>query len=58
MDLVIEILDLDENPLADIDDALSGEGEELQFTFEADGLFIIRIRDFFGDSGSFTMTLE
>jgi hypothetical protein len=58
IDTVIEILDLDENVLATIDDAFSGEVEELVYTFESDGLVLIRVRDFFGGEGDFVMTVD
>lgn len=58
IDTVIEIMDLDENVLASIDDAFSGEAEEMVYTFESDGLVIIRVRDFFGGEGDFVMTVE
>lgn len=58
IDTVIEIMDLDENILASIDDAFSGEVEELVYTFESDGLVIIRVRDFFGGEGDFVMTVD
>ncbi|MCA9953483.1 MAG: hypothetical protein H6657_09360 [Ardenticatenaceae bacterium] len=58
IDTVIEILDLDENVLASIDDAFSGEVEELVYTFESDGLVLIRVRDFFGGEGDFVMSVD
>lgn len=58
IDTVIEILDLDENVLASIDDTVSGEVEELVYTFESDGLVLIRVRDFFGAEGDFVMTVD
>ena len=58
IDTVIEIMDLDENVLATIDDAFSGEVEELVYTFASDELVIIRVRDFFGGEGDFVMTVD
>ncbi len=58
VDMVIEILDLDENVLASIDDGFSGEVEELTYTFENEDLVIIRVRDFFGAEGDFVMTVD
>lgn len=58
VDMIIEILDLDENVLATIDDGFSGEVEELTYTFESDELVIIRVRDFFGSEGDFVMSVE
>jgi hypothetical protein len=60
IDIVIEIFE-DGNlltPLAEADDNLFGEGEELTFTLPADGLYVIRVREFFLDLGSFTLTIE
>lgn len=58
VDMVIEILDLDENVLASIDDGFSGEQEELTYTFESEELVIIRVRDFFGGEGDFVMSVD
>lgn len=57
VDLVIEILDLDENVLATVDDGFSGEEENLVYTFENEELVIIRVRDFFGGEGNFVMSV-
>jgi serine/threonine protein kinase len=60
IDLVIEIFE-DGNfstPLASIDDNLSGESEELTFTLPDDSLYVIRVREFFNDLGSFLLTIE
>ncbi len=60
IDLVIEIYE-DGNTLTtldEVDSALSGEGEELTFTIPADGLYIIRIREFFGEPGTFVLTIN
>ncbi|WP_420628701.1 hypothetical protein [Candidatus Leptofilum sp.] len=58
VDMVIEVLDLDENVLASVDDGFSGEPEELVYTFESEDLVIIRVRDFFGNEGDFVMSVE
>ena len=58
VDMVIEVLDLDENVLASIDDGFSGEVEELTYTFVSDELVIIRVRDFFGGEGDFVMEVN
>ena len=57
-DFVIEIMDLDDNVLASIDDGLSGEPERLNYTFATDDLVIIRVREFFGSVGEFVMTVD
>ncbi len=58
VDMIIEIMDLDENVLASIDDGFSGEVEELTYTFESEELVIIRVRDFFGSEGDFVMSVD
>lgn len=63
VDAVIELLDLDENVLADADANFGGEPEELRYTAEAgseDGtIYIIRVSEFEGlGGGAFTLTLE
>ena len=58
VDMVIEVLNLDEEVLATIDDGFSGEAEELVYTFESEELVIIRVSDFFGGVGDFTMAVE
>jgi hypothetical protein len=59
VDLVLEIWDFDDNPIASIDDSLTGESEELTHTFSEGGLYVIRVSDFFtAGSGKFTMTIE
>jgi hypothetical protein len=59
IDLVLEILDFDDNLLATADGGFAGEDEDLVFTFETGGLYIIRISDL-GQTGSgkFLMTVE
>jgi hypothetical protein len=59
LDAVIEIVNFDTGDIeADVDDAFSGETEELTFTLPADGLYIIRVRGFAGGAGSFSLVLE
>ncbi len=58
VDGTIDIFDLDENALASIDDAFSGETETLSYTFESDGLVIIRASEFFGGTGDFDMFVD
>ncbi|MCL4261973.1 MAG: hypothetical protein KJ069_02090 [Anaerolineae bacterium] len=57
-DVVIRILDLDGNVLAEIDDAFSGEAEVLEFTFGDEGLVIIELSDFFESQGTYDMFIE
>jgi hypothetical protein len=60
IDLVIELFEdgITTTSLVEIDNNLSGEGEELTFTLPADGLYIIRIREFFGEPGTFVLTIS
>lgn len=58
IDTTIEVTDLDDNELAAVDDAFSGEEEVLTYTFEADGLVIIRVSDFFGGQGVFELLVD
>jgi hypothetical protein len=58
VDMVIEVLDLDDNILATIDDGFAGEVEELAYTFESEELVIIRVRDLLGGEGDFVMSVE
>lgn len=57
-DIVLEILDVDDNVVAEIDDNFSGEGEELSYTFTTEDLHIIRISDFFESQGRFEMVID
>jgi hypothetical protein len=60
IDLVIEIYEDGDTltALAEVDDNLSGGEEELTFTLPAEGLYIIRIREFFGEPGTFIMNIR
>jgi hypothetical protein len=58
VDGTIKILDQDDNVLAEIDDAFSGETETLSYTFESDDLVIIRAAEFFGSSGDFDLYVD
>lgn len=58
IDGVLEILDLDDNVLVSVDDTLAGEGETLTYTFESDGLVIVRVSDFFGAGGRFDLLVD
>jgi hypothetical protein len=58
-DVVLRITDTDGNVLVeDIDDGLSGEPEELEYTFGDEGLVIIEVVDFWEALGTFSMTIE
>jgi len=45
-------------PLAQADEFIEGGAETLTYTFAQDGLFIIDVGGFAGDSGTFTMTIS
>jgi len=57
-DGVLEIMDLDDNVLASVDDKFSGEGEVLSYTFTEDGLVILRVSDFFAGGGLFDLFVD
>ncbi len=55
-DGVLRIRDIDGNILAEVDEAFTGP-ETLTYTFEDDGLVIIRAEDFFAGSDAFDLTV-
>lgn len=59
-DGVIEVMDFDENILASVDDSGSGATETLTFVYEGEeeSLVIIRVSEFFGLTGQFTLTVS
>jgi len=57
-DGVLEIMDLDDEVLASVDDGFSGEREVLSYTFAEDGLVILRVTDFFATGGLFDLFIE
>lgn len=58
-DIVLEILDLSDNILAEVDDNFSGESETLTFTFTtANPIVIIKVSDFWEGQGIFTLTVN
>ncbi|MEM7331561.1 MAG: hypothetical protein AAF490_05690 [Chloroflexota bacterium] len=58
LDGVIEIIDLDDNVVASVDDNIAGSNETLSYTAEADGIVLIVVKEFFGLSGPFTLTVD
>jgi hypothetical protein len=56
-DLVIEIFDANLNSLIRQDDGISGESEVVAFAPPADGIYFIRVNDFFGAAGSFEISV-
>jgi hypothetical protein len=56
IDPVIEILDFDGNVLASVDDTVNGELETLTYDFAPDQLLLVRVSDFFGNSGRFVLS--
>jgi hypothetical protein len=57
-DAVVEILDAEDNVLASVDDAFSGEAETVSFTFPDDARYWIRVRGFANQTGSYVITIE
>lgn len=58
LDGVIEILDLDSEVIAEADNELSGDTETLLYEATEEGLVIIRVSEFFGDSGPFSLSID
>lgn len=58
LDGVITLFDLDDNLLGEVDDGVSGDSEVLSYTAPTDDLVVIRVSEFFGDSGAFALTVE
>jgi uncharacterized protein YciU (UPF0263 family) len=58
IDLVIEITDFDDNVLASVDDNLSGEAETLVYSVPQDGIFFIRISDYFEGAGEYDLFIS
>ncbi len=58
LDLVLEILDMDDNSLAQVDDEMSGGSETLTYTFETDQPVFIRVSEFFSEQGQFILLLD
>ena len=57
-DGVIEVMDLDNNVLASADENVSGGSETVTYTAVEDGIVIIRVSEFFGGSGAFTLNVD
>jgi serine/threonine protein kinase len=60
LDVVLEIYNLNDlsNILAEVDDSFAGESETLEYTATEDGVFVIRVRGFGGETGNFFLTIE
>jgi hypothetical protein len=58
LDLTLAIQDLDDNVLAEMDDNGSAAAETLTYTFTEDKLIIIRVEEFFGAQGEFTLSFD
>jgi len=41
-----------------VDDSFAGESENLEYTATEDGVFVIRVRGFSGETGDFFLTIE
>ncbi len=58
LDLDIWLLDENINRLAEQDALLTGEPEMIEFVLPADGQYLILVRDFFGESGRYELSLR
>ncbi|MCB8978133.1 MAG: hypothetical protein H6657_11985 [Ardenticatenaceae bacterium] len=58
LDLDIWLLDSNINRLAEQDAFLAGEQETIEYVLPSDGQYIILVRDFFGESGRYELSLR
>ena len=58
LDLDIWLLDANVNRLAEQDALLTGEPETIEFVLPNDGQYLILVRDFFGESGRYEISLR
>lgn len=59
IDLVLQLVDFDENVIAEIDEGTAASTETLTYTFTEDTLFILRVKDFTeSGSGEFILSVE
>jgi len=58
LDLDIWLLDGNINRLAEQDANLTGEPETIEYVLPGDGQYIILVRDFFGESGRYEISLR
>jgi len=58
VDLVLEVLDLDDNVLAIVDDGISGANESLTYTYDSVDWIVVRISDFYGEPGKFSLAVD
>jgi hypothetical protein len=58
IDLYISITDADDNVLTEVDDNFAPESEELTYKAPEDGLFFVRVGDFFEGQGEFVLTVS
>lgn len=58
LDLDIWLLDPNVERLTAVDKLLAGQPEYLAYTLPQDGQYILLIRDFFGESGAYEITLQ
>jgi hypothetical protein len=58
LDAVVQIVDLEGEVQAEVDDGIFGEPEVLGYTFAADALYLLRVRSSKGTPGSFMMTID
>ena len=58
LDLDVWLLDPEAQPLATIDEFLSGQPETIDFVIPANGQYIIFVREFFGEPGDYEISLQ
>lgn len=58
IDIIFSIVDADDNILAEVDEAFSGETETFSYTVPGEGIVFFRVADFYESAGEFTLTIE
>ncbi len=58
LDLDVWLLDPEAQPLATIDEFLSGQPETIDFVLPTNGQYIILVREFFGEPGDYEISLQ
>ena len=58
LDLTLELSDLDDNILVTVDEMSAGSAEVVAYEFIEDQIIFIRVAEFFGQQGQFSLTLD
>lgn len=58
LDLMLELLDLDDNSLLQVDEFTAGGTETLSYSFTEDQVVFIRVSEFFGEQGQFSLLVD